>query len=95
MEAAQRLGRYSQCPDPVARGSWSGECRTYFPEEVSMEPRQTEPKCRFRIKKLEERIAPTILLINGAGNTPKGEANGVPRLNPAGNFQWSRTGMST
>jgi hypothetical protein len=45
---------------------------------------QEEPKPRFQIVKLEERIAPTIVAVNGGGNTPNGEANGVPRLNPAG-----------
>ena len=43
---------------------------------------------RFQIKKLEERIAPkiTAVQINGGGNTPNGNANGVPEtnLNPAG-----------
>ncbi len=39
---------------------------------------------RFKIVKLEERIAPAIVAVNGGGNTPSGEANGVPRLNPAG-----------
>jgi hypothetical protein len=47
---------------------------------------------RFRIQKLEERIAPSITAVtthqNGGGNTPKGEANGVPTVtvneNPAG-----------
>jgi hypothetical protein len=46
--------------------------------------RTDEPKDRFRIVRLEERIAPTIVAVNGGGNTPNGEANGVPRLNPAG-----------
>jgi hypothetical protein len=46
--------------------------------------KQDEPKPRFQIVKLEERIAPTIVAVNGGGNTPNGEANGVPRLNPAG-----------
>jgi len=41
-------------------------------------------KNRFRIEQLEERIAPTIVAVNGGGNTPNGEANGVPRENPAG-----------
>jgi hypothetical protein len=49
-----------------------------------MEQRQ-EKKDRFQIERLEERIAPTIVAVNGGGNTPNGEANGVPRLNPAGN----------
>jgi len=43
---------------------------------------------RFRIEKLEERIAPAItsVHINGGGNTPNGNANGVPttNVNPAG-----------
>ncbi len=47
---------------------------------------------RFQVQKLEERIAPTITAVttqvNGGGNTPKGEANGVPTTtvneNPAG-----------
>lgn len=45
---------------------------------------QLEKESRFRIDPLEERIAPTIVAVNGGGNTPNGEANGVPRLNPAG-----------
>jgi hypothetical protein len=47
-----------------------------------------ETKNRFQIERLEERIAPTITTIhvNGGGNTPNGEANGVPTVsvNPAG-----------
>jgi len=39
---------------------------------------------KFTIRKLEERIAPTILQVNGGGNIPNGEANGVPASNPAG-----------
>jgi hypothetical protein len=43
---------------------------------------------RFTIVKLEERIAPAIVVsqVNGGGNTPNGQANGVPEvaLNPAG-----------
>jgi len=43
---------------------------------------------RFNIQRLEERIAPAItpVHINGGGNTPNGNANGVPvtNLNPAG-----------
>jgi hypothetical protein len=42
-----------------------------------------EPR-RFRIAKLEERIAPAILQVNGGGNIPNGNANGVPASNPAG-----------
>jgi hypothetical protein len=39
---------------------------------------------KFRIVKLEERIAPAILQVNGGGNVPNGDANGVPSSNPAG-----------
>jgi len=46
--------------------------------------RKKEEKSRFRIERLEERIAPAIVAVNGGGNTPNGEANGVPRENPAG-----------
>jgi hypothetical protein len=46
--------------------------------------KEEEKTGRFQIEKLEERIAPTILAVNGGGNTPNGNANGVPRLNPAG-----------
>jgi len=53
-----------------------------------MQSRNEEKKARFRIEKLEERIAPSItpVQINGGGNTPNGNANGVPvtNLNPAG-----------
>ena len=49
---------------------------------------QQQPTKRFKIEKLEERIAPAIVgvQINGGGNTPNGNANGVPvtNLNPAG-----------
>ena len=52
-----------------------------------MEKREEE-KVRFHIEKLEERVAPAITTIhvNGGGNTPNGEANGVPTVavNPAG-----------
>jgi hypothetical protein len=48
-----------------------------------MNPKE-EVKVRFQIDKLEERIAPAIVAVNGGGNTPNGEANGVPRLNPDG-----------
>jgi hypothetical protein len=39
---------------------------------------------RFQIRKLEPRIAPTIVQVNGGGNVPNGNANGVPASNPAG-----------
>jgi len=45
--------------------------------------KKQSPK-KFRIDKLEERIAPSITKINGGGNTPNGDANGVPAQNPAG-----------
>ena len=49
---------------------------------------QSPQKKRFDITKLEDRIAPAIVdvHINGGGNTPNGNANGVPvvSLNPAG-----------
>jgi len=47
-----------------------------------------EQKSRFQIEKLEERIAPaiTVIKVNGGGNMPNGNANGVPTtaVNPAG-----------
>jgi len=49
-----------------------------------METRKDEKKSKFRIERLEERIAPTITHTNGGGNTPNGQANGVPYQNPAG-----------
>jgi hypothetical protein len=45
---------------------------------------RNENKTKFRIEKLEERIAPTIVQVNGGGNIPSGNANGVPASNPAG-----------
>jgi hypothetical protein len=48
-----------------------------------METKMENPK-RFRIVKLEERIAPTITQVNGGGNVPNGNAYGVPATNPAG-----------
>ena len=49
---------------------------------------QQQLKKAFKIVKLEERIAPAIVAVqvNGGGNTPNGNANGVPvtNLNPAG-----------
>jgi len=50
---------------------------------VNMQTPTKTPK--FNIVKLEERIAPTILQVNGGGNIPNGNANGVPFSNPAGN----------
>ena len=49
------------------------------------DPKKQSPQpSRFNVKKLEERIAPAILQVNGGGNIPNGEANGVPASNPAG-----------
>jgi hypothetical protein len=45
---------------------------------------QKQEPGKFKIEKLEERIAPKILQVNGGGNIPNGEANGVPASNPAG-----------
>jgi hypothetical protein len=43
---------------------------------------------KFQVRRLEERIAPkiTAVKVNGGGNTPNGNANGVPSVNqnPAG-----------
>jgi hypothetical protein len=39
---------------------------------------------KFQIRKLEARIAPSITQVNGGGNTPNGNANGIPNTNPAG-----------
>jgi hypothetical protein len=54
---------------------------------MQSQPNSGKPS-RFRIAKLEERIAPAITTIhvNGGGNTPNGQANGVPTVavNPAG-----------
>jgi hypothetical protein len=51
-------------------------------------PQSEEMKGRFCIVRLEERIAPSITAVhvNGGGNTPAGNANGVPTINfnPAG-----------
>jgi hypothetical protein len=46
--------------------------------------RNQNPSRKFKMQKLEERIAPTILQVNGGGNVPNGNANGVPASNPAG-----------
>ena len=49
-----------------------------------VEKQQTEK--RFKAVKLEERIAPAIILTNPGGNAVQGDANGVAleNLNPAG-----------
>lgn len=46
--------------------------------------KQVPSKTRFKVVKLEDRIAPTILHVNGGGNIPNGNANGVSYSNPAG-----------
>lgn len=52
-----------------------------------MDPKQAV-KGRFQIERLEDRIAPTIVLVNPAGNTPQGNGanNGqaIEAQNPAG-----------
>jgi hypothetical protein len=49
---------------------------------------EQQPKGRFHIVQLEERIAPAIVLVNPAGNTPQGNGanNGqaIEAQNPAG-----------
>jgi hypothetical protein len=57
---------------------------------IEPNPGKHEPATgRFRLLKLEERIAPAIVLVNPAGNTPQGESanNGqaIAAVNPAGN----------
>jgi hypothetical protein len=49
-----------------------------------MEKQPTTKENRFRIDRLEARIAPAITQVNGGGHTPNGEANGIPSSNPAG-----------
>ena len=48
----------------------------------------TSQKSRFSVAKLEERIAPAIVLVNPAGNEPQGSGanNGqaIEAVNPAG-----------
>jgi hypothetical protein len=57
-------------------------------KEAIVRENTSQSSRKFRIEKLEERIAPSItaVQINGGGNTPNGQANGVPvtNLNPAG-----------
>ena len=51
-----------------------------------MQNPQNSPSQRFSVTKLEERIAPAIVLVNPAGNTPQGDAQGqaIESQNPAG-----------
>src|SRR5262249_14664290 len=60
-----------------------------------MEPRHVEfRKGRLGIEKLEPRIAPTILMVNGGGNTPNGEASTMPR-DQAGEYIFTRDAKSS
>ena len=49
---------------------------------------QEQSKKRFNIVKLEDRIAPAIVLVNPAGNTPQGgganNGQAIEAQNPAG-----------
>jgi len=51
-----------------------------------MNPRKDEKNSKFRIEKLEERIAPAIVSVNPAGKEPQGDAQGraIEAQNPAG-----------
>jgi hypothetical protein len=53
-----------------------------------MQAKPQKKQNRFKINRLEDRIAPAItdIKVNGGGNTPGGNANGVPEtsVNPAG-----------
>jgi len=53
-------------------------------EELAVTDPAKAPRAKFTVRKLEERIAPKIVKVNGGGNTPNGNANGVPSQNPAG-----------
>ena len=52
------------------------------------EPRTDAKGARFRIQRLEERVAPAITLVNPAGNTPQGgganNGQAIEAVNPAG-----------
>src|SRR5262249_44657091 len=74
--------RVSPCHRP-SRGGGGGRPSQPPQGVLSVEKRQEE-KVRFHIEKLEERIAPAIVPVNGGGNPPNGEATGVPRENPPG-----------
>ena len=49
---------------------------------------QQQPKKQFKIQKLEERIAPAIVLVNPGGNTPQSDnvnnGQAIENQNPAG-----------
>ena len=52
------------------------------------EPRKDATGARFRIQRLEERVAPAISLVNPGGNTPQGgganNGQAIEAQNPAG-----------
>jgi hypothetical protein len=83
----QPVRRQGVSPKSLTRPARAGRAAGTFLMQseggFTMEPSK-EQKNRFQIEQLEERIAPTIVAVNGGGNTPNGEANGVPRENPAG-----------
>jgi hypothetical protein len=55
---------------------------------VKENPVESKKESRFQIEPLEDRIAPAIVLVNPAGNTPQGNGanNGqaIEAQNPAG-----------
>ena len=57
--------------EPPGRLSQS-RTREVFPRDTK---EKKVVKVRFQIELLEERIAPTIVAVNGGGNTPNGNAN--------------------
>src|SRR5436190_2163477 len=69
-------------PDPqVERLVHTSRCiSNSFPLEGGIMQNQK----KFKIQKLEERIAPAITQTNGGGHEPNGQANGIPSTNPAG-----------
>jgi hypothetical protein len=53
-----------------------------------VEPQKEEKKeGRFQIDRLEERITPSIVAVNGGGNTPNGRPTACPAITqlPGGN----------
>src|SRR6476661_915413 len=56
------------------------------PGHITSHPKEEAVQIRkkFKIRKLEERIAPAITQVNGGGHEPNGQANGIPSSNPAG-----------
>jgi hypothetical protein len=66
-------------------GRSHGEIFFHF-KELFMKPVENQNEKKFNVVKLEERIAPTILLTNPGGNHPQGDANGkaLDYENPSG-----------